>query len=152
MSSLFPGDKEWGRGLHTCRGKGLNRDLLQLEKSLSVHKDFATSRWQSIRKLWESFLLDSEDGGISSGLTWPRKEIYLGISHTTECNGLKNLGLRDEGPKVAWDALSPCLKADASHPTLHASDLEVKEWKCKVKHFCTSKGCIRQAPTFFNLL
>lgn len=84
-----------------CRGKGLNRDILQLEKSLLVYKDFVIFRWQSIRKLWEFFFLDLEDGGISLGLIWLRKEIYSGILYIIECNGFKNLGLRDEGFKVA---------------------------------------------------
>lgn len=76
MSSLFPEDEEWGRFLHTCRGKGLTRTLLQSENSLSGHQELESSRGQSIRKPWESFLLDSDGGITSSGLTWPRDDIW----------------------------------------------------------------------------
>lgn len=61
--------------MHTCRGKGLNKNLLQLEKNLSRHEKLESSRGQSIRKSWQSFLLDPEDGKFISRLTKLREEI-----------------------------------------------------------------------------
>lgn len=76
----------------------------------------------------------------------------LGTSRVTECNELKIWGLREEGPKASGDTLLPSLNAIASDRALHGGDLEVQERKSKVKHFCTLKGHLQQAPTSFSLV
>lgn len=44
-------------------------------------EEVESSGGQGFRNPWEFFLLDSKDGVVSSGLIWPREEIWG--SHTS---------------------------------------------------------------------
>lgn len=83
---------------------------------------------------------------------WPGQEKRF--EHIT-CHWMQwaqNLRWREEGPKVAQDALLPSFTAAAPNQALYVNDLELKEQKCQVKHFSTLKGHVQQALTSFSLI